>query len=583
MASGGFPCGCPEGIATCEEVWDCMQTHLCTGAGLGVNPQTGCLGVQLGSCLGFDGAGRITYICGEAPAPGPCRTSVQQLVDGGFFIGGARGGAGLRVAWGSPQAIDYALSVGVPMIEGSTFALSDGVATWAPLSRSGSLSYYSNNPANDAWARQSNEWVNMTSDPGTLDNYTGRNKAAPPVFKSPDGGYFGYKMPQFNLMTLEQALRRIDGRAVAMLYAVVNGNREAQVQAIEACIQAIGQACAHSWTIVMVSQQYPELADMLTSANLPACFDFGSTPELTPQEVIDTGVSWVRIWDEAEDDVIQPFIDAGLHVLIRSNGRHYEVERARDLGAAGVLSLDPVYSKDEFPTDQNFSMVGRGPFMGTFDYWSDQLDLDMACGFTINDSGGIHSYVNPTLVSNAPSASGFFQNILLGNMRSKEQEQPSSYSISFQMRTVWDSQPVNSASRIGIAFGSLTDTDLSANSQDNVYDDRYSNIRTGYFAFVRVGVNQQGQIGIFRFTGGAAETIAETSVSRNWSQGVWNTFNLLVTPTGINWGWENASVAISNTDTTYRGKYLYLGHWASSTDPGTWTVGFRNINAEGLA
>jgi len=575
MASGGNPCGCPEGIATCEEVFNCMSTHICQDQGLWIDPTTDCIGLRVGTCLGFGPGGELVYTCGTEPQPGPCQRTWATVTE--FFVGGRGGGAANLVGWASPQAIDYAISNNVEMIEAHSFQGVDNIAVWSPTDKDTALDYFTTNPiTSNANSRFSNEWIALTSDPGNPANYAGRNARAPQAERDlGDGGYMGYNLPQFSLLLATDALHRIDGRALVNLD--MSSGSSTTPEDVTAGIKAINRACAQEWAMITVTPEAMALVPSITAAGIQACVGINNKSGFTPAQVVASGAQWVRINGSQSLANTTAYVTAGLKVLVHTNSRQYETTRAMNLGAAGVICNDPVYASDDFP-DYGYQSFGpRTTTMGILDYFSDQGDVVNSRGYTRNALPGFFLYNAPWISDDVTTPTdSFIQSELVGSIRPKTIPAPASYTIALDMRVNYSTVPSSSLNRIGIIFGAVQDTDQSGIAS-GAYGLRYQDIRTGYVAFMHISGGNAGRVAIGRFDALGYTQLGVTATNVAFPLNTWIQFLLTVTPSTIRWervGGPNITV----TDATYRGKHVHMMTWNSQANPATYETGWRNID-----
>jgi hypothetical protein len=575
MAIGSNPCGCADGIGTCEEAWICIQTHICEGRGLSITGD--CLGVALGSCLGFDGQGRIAWVCGEEPEPGPCQATVDTLLADGFFIGGKEGGSSARAAWASPQAIDYALANQVAFIECHAFSLTDGPICWSGMSRAGDLSLWTANGTVAAHDRSSNEWVSITSDPGTLANPTGRNKQAPATDLTPDGGYFGYYMPPFSLLMADDALRRIDGRAVVNLDMASGGAANlVRTQDINNVISTVSAACAQTWTMVTIGTNSllgNSLA--LVNAGITCCVNLVGDTTTTPATITASDATWVRMEDTQTDARITSFVAAGLNVLLVTNSRHIETIRAESLGAAGIVCIDPVYARDTFRTLGFWNGAAKGTAMGVLDYFTDQKNQVTqlsAMGYARTAANGLWVHNSPTVNASIPDNGTTqvlnFKN--LGMLRFGNATEPV-WEADLDMRFEFTATPTSIDSWAGIVICAINDADFSGVTT-GVYGGKYLALRTGYLLrHILGGPPNLQRIQIYRFDGPTLTFLAGGLTQVSITSGVTLDYDITVTSTGITFA--SGAVSVSVNDATYRGRYFKMATSNSRSTPGTFQVG----------
>lgn len=574
MAIGGNPCGCPEGITNCEEAYECIITHICPNSGIRVDETQNCFGVALGSCLGFDAQGRIAYICGGQPAPSACqRTIAQVLADGEFLIGGRLGGAANLVPWGSDRAIEYALAHDVNLIQIQSFALDDGIAAWAPQDRATSLQDYTTNPADDAWARPSSEWVNFVCDIGTQQNFTGRSALAPAARRTPDGGFYGFGMREYSPLLATKGLELVAGRSIVNFH-LPSGLPE-RIEDVNAVIDAINTACAQAWTMIAVGNM--DLVAPIVAANITACVHVENVDIETPAQVLATGATWVQLRAHESDATIAEWVASGLNVLVRTNSRQYETDRLQALGVAGIYCNDPVYASDNFPDQVSQSWAGRGTSLGVLDYRSDQQAIIGKAGYTINAVSGIFMYNSPAVAAQFPTPpTALFQNMLMGMLRPSDPatDWPGGvYSFTWNLRAYWDTLPTVDGSRMGMAICSNFDTDVSGNI-NGLYGTRYRDIRSGYFLWVDVE-DATGNMRIERIDPGGITPLAFQGSTVPVVNSAAREYTISVTPTTIRLE-RSDGVFVEATDSTYRGKWMFAcTQFANNgTNTDTWETGF---------
>jgi len=552
-----------------------MATHVCPNQGLYVDEGRDCIGIKVGTCLGFGPGGELVYTCGEEPEPGPCRKTWADSTED-YLVGGRGGGAANLVGWGSPQAIDYAISNNFDFIESHAFALIDGVAAWSPADKDTALDYITTNPGTTVLnGRSSNEWIGFTSDPGTPANVTGRNSKSPAVEREPDGGYHGYGLPQFSMMLATDALNRINGRTLVIL-DTASGETPTTAADVNACIQAVNRACAQEWAMITVSPESMELCEGIEAAGILSCVAINRKSGFTPAQVQAAGAAWVRVDASRNPNDTNNWIASGLRTLVRTNSRHYETHNNQERGAAGVIANDPVYARDEFAGNNYLSFYSKGTQMGTLDYWSDQGSIVNAMGYSRNSIAGLYVY-NASWISDDVTVTSLIQPVLLGSLRPENIDSPQSYTLEFDMRAEWNTQPNSSLARMGIIFGCVQDTDMSGISTGSIYGNRYPPMRTGYIAYHGVGTTDEGFMAIGRFDGTDYTELVDSGTERNYPEDEWMHYTLTVTPTGILWERDGGD-SVQVDDATYRGKYLFAATWNSQENVGTWVTGFKNFD-----
>src|SRR5690625_3941909 len=182
-------------------------------------------------------------------------------------------------------------------------------------------------------------WSQLLSDAGTTESPTGRSSTAPAGQKTPDGGWYGFHAPQYRLLTTQQVLAQVDGRAVVRIQCA-NGNPYGGVERdVAAAMRAINIMCAQDYAMIMVGVSDIDQIPVIEGDNIRSMLF--TNQSLTPEEIVDTGTQWVQTGHEAPDEFITSLVDAGLNVILDTNARHVQTQRAMDLGCRGVASSDP--------------------------------------------------------------------------------------------------------------------------------------------------------------------------------------------------------------------------------------------------
>ena len=566
--------GCGQGFSTCDEVWECVKTHICTNEGLLVDEDNKCVGVKLSPLgnLSFDENGGLRDTCCDPDNPAEaCRHRVSGLGD--FVVAGAGGGANLLLPYGSPQAIDTVKTIGtIDIIANRTFATIDGIATWAVYGPKTALSYYTTSPTSAIPTGMTGaEWSSMWSDCGSDANATGRNADAPSsVIDVADGGWYGFYARPYRLMTALEALERINARKVVYFYVESpDDDPSIALDGIDAAIDAANTACMND--AVMIGVRSYSLSSVATIANaqITPVVNLTAADTTTAQQVSDAGAAWVALPWTVPDERITEFVQARLHVLISTNSRHLQTTRAKRLGARGIIAGDPIYAPGALGGDYLWyrrltnSYVRRTTSVGHLTRATDNGSILDARGYTKQSESGL--FINVT--NDVPKTTE-----LIGN--AGPIATPQEYSITWRCQVEVDgssSLPDGSGPRMGPAFSMMTDVDASDDANP-------SPDRMGYACFIRVGDTDTGTLVIGRYDAGANFVqLAESTTARPIEENTWMTFRLDVTATDITFKrTDGTDYAVTVTDDTYRGGYV---HWvpAKAATSGTFQAGLQDF------
>lgn len=556
MANRCNTCGNPSIDEIIERI---LSEIVCPGEGLDVDVARRCLRVLLepGGGLQFGPLGGLRVSCcdGVEPIPGACVATIDTLGD--FVIGGNAGGAYLLHPQGSPQALDYVLAHSIDMVVGNTWSTQDEVAVWQVYGPDVPLDVYTTSPTTaTGGGGTSSDWIAYTVDAGTTASPTGRNAYAPESVLSPDGGWYGWYAPQYNPLTLDGMLRRMQQRIVSFIQVTNTPDGAIAQRHVMAAIRAINAACTHASTILAVNYDMAGFIETIANAQItPAIFVDAGETDVTAAMVAATGVEWVRLsasWSEAQ---IQPFIDAGLQVLLLTGARHWSTLRAQTLGARGVIASDPVYARGalgevyQYYRRPQISYVRRQTALGHLTTQTDVLGVVDARGFTKSTEYGLFVRVTEERPRNS---------ILIGEACPLPDPANGSYTWEAQVdASGGGSLPVGESPKIGVTICSPTDADTAPENGNGA----------GYAVFVRVGTESTGQLEIGKITPGAAyQVLATSATSSAVPVNDWMTFRLEVSPTAITFTrTDGTAYSVTTTDTEYRGPYV---HWLANKVPG---------------
>ena len=516
-------------------------------------------------------SGGLYTPCNSSPPGIRCRRTIEGLPD--FITVGNTGGSGLTHAYASPQAIEYAVDNRVDMISNITWSLvGDMVSAWGPYYGDTSTSFYTADESGaDGWSVYATEWGQMLSDAGRTESPTGRNSDAPAAQKTPDGGWYGFHAPQYRLLTTANVLNQVDGRAVVRIQVANANPYGGAARDTAAAMRAINIMCAQDYAMIMVGVSDLDQIPVIEADNITSML-FTNT-SLTPQQIVDTGTQWVQTGHEADDDFIASLVDAGLNVILDTNARQEQTQRALDLGCRGVASHDPVYH--------------RGPVNPPDTYGYRRTTNNYIRGFTsvghltaATDAGGgiaargYHREGVPGLYFEMAGDGRI--DCLQGNL--SPISVTDAYTLTASVQVDADSLPSYGGTglgpRAGLVFGAETDIDPS--------DDETT--RTGYWAVVTMHASDSGTLYIGRYEPGTGEsTILAEQPGPAVTPNSW--VDLTVTVAGGTVTFTRSDVtnySVSITDSQWRGAYFFAHLGNSSTADETWYGGFADISAPPL-
>lgn len=569
-------CGCSaSGPTTPEEIIDIIGLRaLCQGQGLEYDEIQRCIRIALAqdANLEFDPFGRLRNTCCDDsvdPQPQACVKTVDQLPD--FVVSGQGGGAALLHPYGSQQGIDYAIDHSLDIISNDTFSTTDEIATWALYGPDVFLHGYTDTTSSTLTGADiaSHEWINLLVDAGTRDNPTSDGAYAPEELKEPYGGWYGFFAPQYHPQTLANVMRGLSKRAVTWAnIAYSSTDAELNQRNLRAALKAVSVACNADSTILAVhSDMAPRVPDIINAQVTPA-INISST-DFTPQMVIDAGVEWVRISGNRSDGAIQPYVDAGLQVILYTNSRQWITQKAIDLGARGITAWDPVYARGI--VDPVFQYYRRNEAkyylkqtdLGALTHMTDDLSLISGRSFHKESEAGMFIWVTTARLRNA---------VLIGEVCPLPSPADDSYTFRVQVDhySPGEQLPDGNGPKIGVIICGATDVDPTELEGDHV----------GYACFIRVGVSGvQGELVIAKYNaGGPYEELAASTTMEPVTFNDWVDLRVDVTATTITLTRTDTGTpySVTATDSDYRGPYV---HWmANSTEPdGRFLAGVRQF------
>lgn len=598
---GGFVarCGCNAASATtCDAIVLCVAANL--GPGLRYDAVTGDLAVRIsgdaGNAARF-GSDMGIYVPGGDTNPDP--TSGRKTVAGlgARIVGATQGGAGSMLPFGAPQSVEYGVANQLDFISFHTFALQDGVAVNRWSAPSHALNTYTDNPSNiQANLISSLQLPFLNVDAGTRDSPTGRNSGAPSPILSPDGGWFGFYAPQFAPTTLAEALWQLAARSVALILPFGSLLEEEVARGLDAVVRAVVQTLAQDWTMVgipayisnpdgddppVVKAPLADWVDSVTGAGLIPMVDLfdekvaAEAPgaRWTPAEILATGAAWVRVQSPIRSsgltqERIEELIDAGFDVIAQTSGRQWETTQMFDLGVRGIMSDSAVYSRGV-----------RGE-AGDLDYRRRRVIPGLTTrttaegAFTRLTDDGISTGSGETGYARQSATGRYFparfdweggigkrlHSQLLGELCPHEFTDNYDLRMRFRFDPQQTEHPYGSAPKLGVFFASPTDRNITHAS--GVVEPHIN----GYWFYVIVGTQQQGEIKLGKFNDGVFSFLDQSLSLPSIALNSWIYFHIQVrNPTltltvghsTLPPGEPEPQVSIDDTD--HRGAYTFYG------------------------
>lgn len=569
MAGRCNSCGTP----TVDELIEAILARMiCDNEGLDVDEARRCLRVMLepGGGLQFGPLGGLRVSCCDdvEPIPGACVSTVDGLGD--FIHAGLSGGAYLLHPQGSPQALDYVLDHALDMVMGVTWSTPDEIAVWQVYGPAVPLDVYTTSPTTaEGGGVMSSDWIALTVDAGTTESPTSRNAYAPASHRDPDGGWYGWYAPQYQPMTLAGMMRRLTQRIVTFVQIQNTADGALAQRHVTAALRAVSTACTHASTILAVNYDMAAYVETIANAQVtPAIYVDAGETDVTAAQVAATGVEWVRLsasWSEAQ---IQPFIDAGLQVILVTGARHWSTLRAQSLGVRGIASNDPVYARGalgdvyQYYRRPQISYVRRQTEIGHLTTRTDTLGVVDARGYTKSTEFGLFTWVTEDRPRNST---------LIGGACPLPNPETGSYTWECQVDAPGGPLPTGESPKIGVTICQPDDQDTAPEAGNG----------SGYACFVRVGTESTGQLEIGKLTPGAPyQVLATSSTSQAVPPNDWMSFRLEVSPTAVTLTRTDVVTpySVTTTDTEYRGPYVsWLANKVPGNPAGDFVAGVRQF------
>ncbi|MFR9675863.1 hypothetical protein [Streptomyces sp. TR02-1] len=525
------------------------------GQGLAYSPATHQLSARLssdsGNALTFGSDGGLFGSGGGGPAPVACRKSVAGLPATGVV--GAESLAGFLHPFNSPYGLDYCLQHDIDMVHVQVAATVDGAAWLAEGSdgevSEGRSSLYKTEPARRL---QSDTITSTLNFAGDVDDP--KWLLSPPDRNTRGGGWYGWLAPRYQNWLLPEFLQRLDGKAVAFVSCTASGAPATETSNLTAALRAVRQKCAQPWTMLAIQ----DLANATTvlNAGVAACLTpgrptWGTTDLPYPVADVQTaGVKWIALSMYYADSVFATYRDAGINVLATGVSRHFHRQRFEALNIRGALSGDPVYYRGPSTYDYRSNIADpwaqRRPALGQLTLLTDQNMVlgDRKRGFPKKSQEGI-------FIENDWGGGLGLPSVLCG----WRCPLPKSDTYSIEVDIMFDTLPESGGGgKMALLFGAATDQDTFQ------WTPEYQ-LPPGNMSMYRAWQRHTGQIGIGKWheTTGEWNVLAELDTPAV-AVGVWNTYQLDVTPARVTWTRktiDSGPYTIFTEDTTYRGPYFF--------------------------
>ena len=567
VRAGCAACG---GFTTPEEIMELICSHLRVDGSLACDSDQQ-LYVEIeplaDNCTVRGPSGGIYTPCNSSPPGIRCRRTIDGLPD--FITIGNTGGSGLTHAYASPQAIEYAVDNRVDMISNITWSLvGDLVSAWGPYYGDMATSFYTTDQADgvSGWTVYASEWSQLLSDAGTTESPTGRSSTAPAGQKTPDGGWYGFHAPQYRLLTTQQVLAQVDGRAVVRVQCA-NGNPYGGVERdVAAAMRAINIMCAQDYAMIMVGVSDIEQIPVIEGDNIRSMLF--TNQSLAPEEIVDTGTQWVQTGHEAPDEFITSLVDAGLNVILDTDARQVQTQRAIDLGCRGVASSDPVYHRGPVnpPDTYGYRRTTNNYIRGFTSVGHLTEDTDAGGGIAAR---GYHRADAQGLYFRVPSGMERID-CLMGNLCPISETD--AYTLTARVQVDQGSLPGHGGTGLGPRAGLIFACETDVAPAEGVAD------RTGYYGVVTMSDSDSGTLILGIYDDGEPVELARATgpaVSPN----TW--VDLTVTMAGgtitlTRSDVENYSVSADNA--TWAGPYFHTTVGNSSSGDDEWYVGFADVS-----
>lgn len=576
------------GTDPCDYINGCVADNL--GPGLGYDEATGKFHVRLshddGNTLHFGADTGLKNVTGLEPTPAFCGQTIDDLPPAPD-VAGARSLSALLHPYSSPYGVDYCLAHQLDVVHFQVATSADDV---------GIVSDYWNNVMSDArssiYIGQDIRQLDAATITSAL-NYAGDMddpvSATPASRADRGGGWWGWLAPRYHQPLASDFLRKINGRAVALMHCVPAPDAYAtEATHIRGAIRAALENCAQQWTMIGV-REIPNAQTVIATGltpiivpdgmGLPDTWGSADLP-VPPADLTAAGIEWILLSNHHADSVFAAYVDAGLQVLMYTNSRHTERQRVADLGIRGALAADPVYYQGT-AGGYGYRSISDGwehrrPTPGQLTHATDQHQVvshtGMVRGRPEVAAQGLILPAGFGAAQGRPSV-GFWENPLTN---------PTTYTLSWDMK--WLSLATTSANvaKAGLLFGAETDTCPYSWPQD----DTTVNPRgypEGQVTLYRAYQRQNGGIGLAKWPAQDAEIeYLATADTPAMVVGEWSSYTLEVTPDQIVFTRTDPSgqdYTVTTGDTQYRGPYAFFEKEESFDDRPANAFGLKLRNA----
>lgn len=532
--------------ASCKAVMTCVSGAL--GPGLAWNAQTGRIQVKISGDAGNGtvfGSDNGIYSSGGGGGGSDLwpTTTVENLPASGMVLGNS--GAAFMLPFNTVASTNYAVQQKVDAITTLTCSSWDGQSLVVQYldnrlaTRTNLLSTVPDNQT--AWKANSSTYTTLTLVNGTQNpNWQWQDIPGYPKAM----GWYGFMSGEEKQMTLQEQLHIVAGRIV--VFVVVTSALDA-----DAAVQAIQQEGAQKWTVVQ-GNSVDALATA-KSAGLKTCFvalHAADVPDKTVLKDYDFALLSATGWTDAE---LTDVIGAGNKVILGGASRQVDMKRSKTLGAMGVESGDPVYTRGNTADYRRFTDAWA---------WADkaygQLSRENYDTFSViggNVSAYPQAWDGTAGIQLAPwfEPSAWRASYLLGWLCPVVE---TSYEVTFQMQFAYaGTAPAGPLGGLAICC----DTDEATTTRFTDPDNMARIVRNGgYYVQKRIAGDllvycAPNRTGPFKSVTQAATPIASTE---------WRYYTVRVEPAGLTFiemKLDGTVLAtLSFPDTEFRGGYLHL-------------------------
>ncbi len=269
----------------------------------------------------------------------------------------------------------------------------------------------------------------------------------------------------------------------------------------------------------------------------------------TPAAIRGDGLKYVSLWQTLPDATIKSYVDAGLTVSCYDVDRQYRRDQLYKLGVVGIDGNDPVYLHGDTAAYRR-----TGDPFATGKYWYGHMSqTQSATRLSAADRG---SFTAPGWLTIPRGTSPLF-------VRQGWAVPPDLKSYILHAWVRYDALGSDATRWAGTYFSGRS---------DHAFNDAGNSLNSGYTAILR----QNGSLELYR-KDPAATVLLKKVATPALKAGASAKISIRVTATTVYaHRYDVTSTAVTATDSTYRGTYIYLGRAASSTAQGP-GVSFDNV------